>query len=268
MPLAGDGWCLFSQRRMSTLSLLCFGTAPCIHEEASQQAFTLNTVLCCAAPSSSPVGWTLGYATTCTQRAVPLSHGTAPQTAAHVSQNRFVAADTYTPSADRATDILPGCRLRVHNACALCIVATLPRRLSNICAPSNTFCIALRGAFLRPWHKWGSSPGTDCEIRQQPHVTSAVLPTYVTQDYIRSQLASGGNVAATSTFARLTMGNVPRGSALFWCGQQRSASSSPPIVARQALDAVANLPPTLSIDAMLTVGVHAPAGCHSCMFTF
>ncbi len=54
-----------------------------------------------------------------------------------------------------------------------------------------------------------------------------MLPTYVTQDFIRSQLETGGNVAATSTFARLTMGNVPRGSALFWCGNNPQKGSSP-----------------------------------------
>ena len=49
----------------------------------------------------------------------------------------------------------------------------------------------------------------------------AVLPMYVTQDYIRVQTENDGNVAATSTFARLTMGNVPRGSSLLWCGEPR-----------------------------------------------
>lgn len=77
-------------------------------------------------------------------------------------------------------------------------------------------------------------------------VPTAVLPTYVTQDFIRTQLETGGNVAATSTFARLTMGNVPRGSALFWCGQyfqKLIAASSYPKTPDLKLDAVTNLTP-------------------------
>ena len=67
------------------------------------------------------------------------------------------------------------------------------------------------------------------------HRGLAVLPTYVSQDYIREQLESGGNVAATSTFARLTMGNVPRGSALFWCGRSALQCRTPMLWQRPGL---------------------------------